>query len=266
MKKEIQKLLKDLEKKNKIKILFAVENGSRAWRMESEDSDYDVRFVFKKELKKYISIEQPNDVINASFDNSFKPCNPEGALIDISGFDIFKILKLLLTSNPTVIEWLNSDIIYHGKQNKVLKHFAINNFNPIALYYHYKSLSKNNYLKYIKTGQHVTGKKYLYTFRGLINSKWVEVKNTIPPIRFTEALEKIDKIIPNSVLKDIKDLIELKKKGFEKDKIKNNYYLDKYIESFLKEEPKIKQKENPKNKEILNKELRNIILSYRKFR
>src|SRR3989344_3312551 len=240
MKKEIQKLLKDLEKKNKIKILFAVENGSRAWRMESEDSDYDVRFVFKKELKKYISIEQPNDVINASFDNSFKPCNPEGALIDISGFDIFKFVKLLLTSNPTVIEWLNSDIIYHGKQNKVLKHFAINNFNPIALYYHYKSLSKNNYLKYIKTGQHVTGKKYLYTFRGLINSKWVEVKNTIPPIRFTEALEK--------------------------DKIKNNYYLDKYIESFLKEEPKIKQKENPKNKEILNKELRNIILSYRKFR
>lgn len=46
MKKEIISLCKQLEKEHHIKILFAVESGSRLWRVDSKDSDYDVRFVF----------------------------------------------------------------------------------------------------------------------------------------------------------------------------------------------------------------------------
>ena len=41
----VRSLLHDLEERRQIKILFAVESGSRAWRIESADSDYDVRFV-----------------------------------------------------------------------------------------------------------------------------------------------------------------------------------------------------------------------------
>lgn len=42
---DIQAELSRLEGNDGIKILFAVESGSRAWGFPSTDSDYDVRFV-----------------------------------------------------------------------------------------------------------------------------------------------------------------------------------------------------------------------------
>ena len=113
MKDKIKSICKNLETEKKIKILFAVENGSRAWRMSSNDSDYDVRFVFRRPLEKYIQINKPDDVINISYDKKGKICLPENSLIDLSGFDVFKYVKMLSSSNPTTIEWLVSDIVYY---------------------------------------------------------------------------------------------------------------------------------------------------------
>jgi predicted nucleotidyltransferase len=70
MEKVIKKILKNLEKENNIKILFAIENGSRAWRMESKDSDYDVRFVFVRPVKDYIQINKVQEVISIAFDET----------------------------------------------------------------------------------------------------------------------------------------------------------------------------------------------------
>jgi len=258
MKKQIIKILKNLEKQNKIKILFAIENGSRAWRMASKDSDYDVRFVFHRNSKEYLKLNKSIDVINASYDENLKPCKPEGALIDISGFDIFKFAELLYSSNPTTIEWLVSDIVYYGKQNRTFKNFALKNFSKIALYYHYKSMCKNNYLKYLKTSNDVTYKRYLYSFRGLINAKCVMHKKSIPPIIFIDAVKEIKGIVPDSVLKKIHEMIEIKSQGKEKDKISNIPYIDNYIEKFIKEI------ENPEKVlkpdiNILNKEIQKIL-------
>ncbi len=168
MKEKIKAICKDIEAGNNIKILFAVENGSRAWRMDSKNSDYDVRFVFVRPLQEYIQIDKPGEVIGITLNKEGRPCAPKGAFIDISGFDIFKYVRMLSVSNPTTIEWLMSDIVYYGKQNEVFKRFAVERFNPKSLYLHYKSLCRKNYLKYIKTGNHVTYKTYLYVYRGLV--------------------------------------------------------------------------------------------------
>jgi predicted nucleotidyltransferase len=45
MKKEILVKIKQFEKKNKVRILLAVESGSREWGFASEDSDYDIRCI-----------------------------------------------------------------------------------------------------------------------------------------------------------------------------------------------------------------------------
>ncbi len=54
---DIQKRLMQAEKEHDIEILFAIESGSRAWGFESQDSDYDVRFIYRNKRDFYLSIE-----------------------------------------------------------------------------------------------------------------------------------------------------------------------------------------------------------------
>jgi len=255
----IKKLCQRIEKEKNIRILFAVENGSRVWGMESKDSDYDVRFVFVRPLIDYIQIKKPEEVINLGFDKRGNKTR-KNALIDMSGFDIFKYAQLLYHSNPTTIEWLMSDIVYHGKQNTVFKKFAIKNFNPLALYYHYKSSNKHHYLQYIKSKRNITYKRYLYAFRGLVNAKFVAYRKSVPPIRFSEALEGMEKIIPPDILARIETIIKLKSEGKEKKIIENLPEMDEYIEKFLGEKEVSEPRKRRNLDAVLNAELRKIVL------
>jgi len=260
MKNKIRKILKNLEKEKRVKILFAVENGSRAWRMHSAGSDYDVRFVFKRSLEEYVQINLPREVINAYYDENMNACDSKNAFIDVSGFDVFKYARLLANSNPTTIEWLVTDIVYYGEQNKVFKEFALKNFNKTTLYYHYKSMCRRNYLKYLKSGNQVTYKKYLYAFRGLVNAKWVAHQKTIPPIIFTKALKGMKGTIPENVLNKIRELIKQKMKGEEKTITQSIPAMDEYIESFLEDDSEKPIEKSYATLNELNKELRRIII------
>ncbi|MEA3429718.1 MAG: nucleotidyltransferase domain-containing protein [Nanoarchaeota archaeon] len=260
MKAYIKKLCRRIEGEKNIKILFAVENGSRAWRMESQDSDFDVRFVFVRPIEEYVQINKPGEVINVAFDDEGIKVPVQGSLIDFAGFDIFKFVKMLSSSNPTCIEWLVSDIVYHGTQNKVFKDFAINNFNRISLYHHYKSMCRNNYLKYLNSDDFVTYKRYLYALRGLVNAKWIVHKRTVPPIIFTDALKEMVGIIPNHILEKLNEIIMLKAKGKEKQVVQNIVKMDTYIEEFLKDDSEAPKEKNHGTLNDLNAELRKIVL------
>jgi hypothetical protein len=89
---EILRRLSEIEKEEDVTVFYACESGSRAWGFPSEDSDYDVRFLYLRQSNWYLSIdvEEKRDVIE-------RPIND---LLDISGWDLRKALKLLLKSNP----------------------------------------------------------------------------------------------------------------------------------------------------------------------
>ena len=91
MRKEIINKLKEIEKREHVKIIYAIESGSRAWGFESIDSDYDVRFIYVREKEDYLCLDEKSDVIELPIDEVF----------DISGWDIKKALKLLYKSNPS---------------------------------------------------------------------------------------------------------------------------------------------------------------------
>ena len=242
MEKEILKMLDELQTgNNPIRILFAVEGGSRVWRVDSKNSDYDVRFVYIRPLEKYLKIDKPGDVIQQA----------EGD-IDMVGFDIYKFCRLLKASNPTAIEWLLSDIVYLNKQPKELVDFAQNHFNPKALYWHYKSMCKSNYLKYIKSSEGVTYKRYLYAMRGLVNAQYVMNENCIPPIAFPVTLALMKDELPEHVYKTLSDIIEFKKQSKEKNIVKNVVQIDNYIESQLKLEDDPIYVKKPLPVDILN--------------
>jgi len=228
----INKKLIELGLKHRIKIIFAVESGSRSWNMSSANSDYDVRFVFYHPLESYISISTPADVIVTG--------RVEGTELEFEGFDIFKFSKMLHSSNPSVIEWLRSKIVYYGIIPEEWKRYAEESFNPISLFFHYKSMCKQNYLKYLKTGSMVTYKKYLYAMRGLVNAGWVASSAQkgvpeLPPIDFQETVTNAV-FLPESVRKKLMQIIMLKKDGREEDLQERIPGIDSYIENVLKDD------------------------------
>ena len=71
----IREKLKEIEEKEDVKIIMAVESGSRAWGFASPDSDYDVRFVYIRRFEDYLRLENIKDVIEWQLDD----------VMDISG-------------------------------------------------------------------------------------------------------------------------------------------------------------------------------------
>jgi predicted nucleotidyltransferase len=107
MKSRILKELNEIEKNCDVKIIYACESGSRAWGFwgfASEDSDYDVRFIYVHPKDWYLTIANKRDVIEIPFDG----------VLDINGWDIKKSLKLLRKSNSPLLEWLSSPIRYRN--------------------------------------------------------------------------------------------------------------------------------------------------------
>jgi predicted nucleotidyltransferase len=203
--------------------------------MESENSDYDVRFVYVQDKNEYLKINRKPDVISKTFDKDGVPCAAKGCVIDVEGFDVYKYLTMLSKSNPTMIEWLFSPIVYYGGVPRELKKVMIVNVNNTALYFHYKSMCRANYLKYIKSNSEVTYKKYLYAMRGLVNAKYVMEYYSIPRLNFAETLEVVT-LVPKPVVQRLKEIIMLKKTGLEKSIVENEVKIDSYIESELKNE------------------------------
>jgi len=98
----ILQCLQDIEARHRVTVLFACESGSRGWGFASPDSDYDVRFIYVNRLDWYLTVEPGRDVIE----------QPISGDLDVNGWDLRKTLQLLRQSNPTLLEWLRSPIVY----------------------------------------------------------------------------------------------------------------------------------------------------------
>ncbi len=207
----IQKKLLEIEENYNVKILYAVESGSRAWGFPSKDSDYDVRFIYIHPPEWYLSIDPQG--IGAKRDVIEEPIND---LLDISGWEITKALRLFRKSNPPLLEWLRSNIIYYQKYSFIdnIRSLESDIFYPNSMIHHYLNMAKNNYRDYLQ-GSEVKIKKYFYVLRPILACKWIEKYNLTPPISFRELL---DEIIPESELKStVEHLLIRKIKGDELD-------------------------------------------------
>ena len=115
MKDTIQKELAQIEQTQNVRILLAVESGSRAWGFASPDSDYDVRFIYVRPKDAYLRLQKHRDVIELPINDA----------LDINGWDLTKTLRLLHKSNPTLFEWGASPIVYLGQHRTIAEASAV---------------------------------------------------------------------------------------------------------------------------------------------
>ena len=174
--------LAKLSHTNHVRILHAVESGSRAWGFASPDSDYDVRFIYVRTPDAYLSLNPHKDYIDGILDET----------LDINGWDLTKFLQQIHRANATVFEWLNSPIIYQTT-HPVMEHIhlvAERYFAIKPFLYHYYGTAKNNYESYLKEA-FVKYKKYFYVLRPLLACQWIEEKRTPPPVLFQTLLDNL---------------------------------------------------------------------------
>lgn len=217
----IQQKLLELEQLHHIRILYACESGSRAWGFASPDSDFDVRFIYARRRDDYLNISDIADTLSL----------PVNEVLDISGWDIRKALKLFLKSNAPLYEWLQSPIVYRKEAG-----FADELIQLMPIYFltraganHYLSMARNTLMDDLGCN-HVKLKRYFYALRPALACLWIVEKRTLPPMDFGKLRVLIR---DESVRREIDNLLIRKRSADEKTFIAPVSLLNNWIDEIL---------------------------------
>lgn len=218
--------LRRIECDHGVRILYACESGSRAWGFESVDSDYDPRFIYVHPRDWYLSIEQGRDVIEEK---------AEGDL-DLAGWELRKAFRLFRKSNPPMMEWLSSPLVYMEDDVFMsrLRALVPVYYSPARCFLPYRSMAHGNFREYLQ-GEMVRYKKYLYVLRPVLACLWIERQLPLSalvrvnggergsggegfrtvPVRFLDLIEAL--IHPGELRSEIDELLRLKRAAAELD-------------------------------------------------
>ncbi len=198
--------LSEIERDQGVRVVFAVESGSRAWGFPSPDSDYDARFVYVRPLDWYLSLEAGRDVIELPIDD----------LLDVSGWDLKKALNLLLKPNAVMIEWLQSPIRYRWDDAVCAKLLALASkvqLHPAAVF-HYFNLAENQWKRHVESEDAIKLKKYFYIVRPALALQWLRLHpDTLPPMNFQDLLAGVNP--PTDLVSALQDLLLAKRQTKE---------------------------------------------------
>lgn len=203
---EILRRLARAEAEHHVRILLAVESGSRAWGFASPNSDHDVRFIYAHPPRWYqsVDLEERRDVIEYGITDD----------IDLNGWDLRKALRLFWKSNPAFVEWIQSPIRYieRGGFADGARALLPAAYSVESGMYHYRSMARSNERAYLR-GDQVSLKKYFYALRPLLSVRWLERYGRAAPIEFERLLHLIDD--RPQLLADIHDLLARKRQAPE---------------------------------------------------
>ena len=218
MKSKILTFLSQIEKEKNIQILYANESGSRAWGFPSLDSDYDIRFIYRKERDWYLSVNEGKDQITVMPDK----------IMDGSGWDFRKFLRLLHSSNATTFEWLFSPIIYREEKTftEPLRELVKKYFQPKKVMFHYLGIATGMLEKEFKE-ETVKIKKYFYVLRPVLAASFIVKYKTPAPVDFYELLPLVENNEP--VFNEIKKLLKQKETAAEGEQVPRVKVLDDFV-------------------------------------
>lgn len=202
MRETIRQELDAVEQDRNVRVLLSVESGSRAWGIASEDSDYDVRFVYVRPMRDYLRLDKGRDTIEWRLDE----------VLDVTGWDVVKFLRLMRNSNPTVFEWLSTSIVYReSAEFACVREVAADCFSPKASAFHYLGIASGNDRAYLH-GETVGAKKYLYMVRALLAARWCLEEGTPTPMLLRDLMAAK---LPSRLVTEVQELLAVKAAGKE---------------------------------------------------
>jgi predicted nucleotidyltransferase len=199
---EIDRCLRSVSEDHQSRVVLAVESGSRAWGFPSPDSDYDCRFIYVRRLDDYLTLFPPRDVIEF----------PPDVILDVSGWDLGKALRLLLKGNAVFIEWLTSPCVYAGDEafrNEALI-LARQIVRPAGIARHYLHLGERQRRTYFADEHSVPIKKLFYALRPALALRWLRLHagQTVVPMHFPTLVAQCD--LPPEIVEIIDQLLRQK--------------------------------------------------------
>lgn len=200
----ILKLLQNLESEHGIEILYACESESRAWGFASPDSDFDIRFIFRRPRPEALSIELLPETIECPISDDLDP----------AGWELRKSLRLLRKSNGPLSEWLHSPIVYRTDQVFLdeMRQLLRSHLSCKALAGHYRGLASRIHQSRLED-QAPSAKAYLYCLRAILAARHILDTQSPPPVPFRELLDHA----PTEILPAIHQLLDWKARANEND-------------------------------------------------
>ena len=219
---EIQDELSYLERFEDMGILFAVEAGSRAWGFESTDSDYDIRFVYKRNVPYYLRLDKQPDTLEW-----------RNGDLDMAGWDLGKFLRLTRDSNPSAFEWLYSPIVYREDADwDLVRRLADRCFDPVSTVWHHIGMAKSTMKTHLH-GDSVPAKRYLYVVRSILAAKYA-VRHFKPvPVPFVELFQDQRLGLSDGISDIVERLLERKRSVKEDGECPRDAVLEGWFDSSL---------------------------------
>ncbi len=216
-------VLRRIEQDASVRILMAVESGSRAWGFASPDSDFDVRFIYVHRPEWYFKVFQGPDTFNYMSDDH---------LLDFSGWELRKTLHLLSKTNPNLSDWLLTDQIYFADEMFRKEIIDLQNefYNPVHAIYHFYNIATRHDEAYLRRHD-CTLKKFLYFVRGVLACEYIRKHGIHPPVNF---LMLADEVVDDTDRQlEIHELVRIKSMSKEHDNMPvpntlRNYVYDIY--------------------------------------
>ena len=213
--------IREIEEKEHVRILHAVESGSRAWGFASPDSDYDVRFIYARDKNYYLRLRNTRDYIDGELNE----------VLDMNGWDIKKALQHFHKSNATLFDWSRSPVVYYttDEWKNLYSRVADRYFSCKSALYHYYGTANKNYHEHLP-GDMVRYKKYFYVLRPVLACKWIEERKCPPPVQFDELF---DAVLEDEMKAAVRDLLAKKVNMSESDRAPRIAKVVGYLEKKL---------------------------------
>lgn len=216
---EILKIIRKIELANNIEVVFACDIGSRALGYATENSDYDIRFIYIQNSKNYLTVNGYKDTIETS-----------SGEYDFVGYDIKRMLDFCSKSNAIFwnILYSNSIVLDSGIGNE-LRLIAKNFFSQKSFLKRYCGLVYSRYKTNILENERVNIKYYLFIFVKLATAISVANGTYNKDNIIKENLMKCTGILPKDITDVLMQLLKHRVQGEEytnKISLLDNYILN----------------------------------------